>query len=163
VEELLAFLQRWEKESGRGDFLDFLEALTLDRDDSKDEDGEARAVRLMTLHSAKGLEFATVFLAGLEEDILPHKKAQDEGEAAVQEERRLFYVGITRAQKNLVITSARSRTLYGEARPRKPSRFIEEVKGTGLLAIENYDPHQEATEDDVKRFLESYRGSRRKS
>jgi DNA helicase-2/ATP-dependent DNA helicase PcrA len=163
VEELLAFLERWEGETRRGDFLDFLEALTLDREDSRDEEGETRAVRLMTLHSAKGLEFSTVFLAGLEEDMLPHKKAQEEGEAAVQEERRLFYVGITRARKNLVITSARTRTLYGEARPRKPSRFLQEVEETGLLAIEEHDPHQEATEEDVQRLLESYRSSRRKS
>ena len=95
-----------------------------------DEYDESVPVSLMTLHSAKGLEFDAVFLAGLEEGILPHSRSIDTN-AEIEEERRLFYVGMTRAKKSLVLSRAVYRRSYGEDRLRAslPSRFLAEVPG----------------------------------
>ena len=81
---------------------------------------------MMTLHSAKGLEFPTVVLAGLEEGLFPHSRSRED-EAEMEEERRLLYVGITRARKQLVITSAARRRVFGEYQNTEASRFIEEI------------------------------------
>jgi ATP-dependent DNA helicase Rep len=89
--------------------------------EEKDQD----SVSLMTLHAAKGLEFPNVFLVGVEEELLPHTNSLDE--QSIQEERRLAYVGITRAQKNLTISYAKTRSRYGEAATVEPSRFLEEL------------------------------------
>ena len=79
----------------------------------------------MTLHAAKGLEFPSVFLSGMEEELLPHTNSLDEH--GIQEERRLAYVGITRAQKNLTISYAKVRSRYGETSSIEPSRFLDEL------------------------------------
>ncbi len=89
------------------------------------EEKEQDAVSLMTLHAAKGLEFPSVFLVGVEEELLPHANSVDEH--SIQEERRLAYVGITRAQKNLTISYAKTRSRYGETSTVEPSRFLEEL------------------------------------
>jgi ATP-dependent DNA helicase Rep len=89
------------------------------------EEKEQDAVSLMTLHGAKGLEFPSVFLIGMEEELLPHANSVDEH--SIQEERRLAYVGITRAQKNLTISYAKTRSRYGEASIVEPSRFLDEL------------------------------------
>ncbi len=89
------------------------------------EEEEQDAVTLMTLHGAKGLEFPYVFLVGAEEDLLPHMNSMDEH--GIQEERRLTYVGITRAQKHLTISYAKTRSRYGEALTCDPSRFLDEL------------------------------------
>jgi DNA helicase II / ATP-dependent DNA helicase PcrA len=81
---------------------------------------------MMTLHSAKGLEFNTVVLAGLEEGLFPHSRSRED-EAELEEERRLCYVGITRARKQLVLTSAARRRVFGEYQNTEPSRFIDEI------------------------------------
>src|SRR5690606_18147411 len=81
---------------------------------------------LMTLHNAKGLEYNTVFIVGMEDGVFPHSRALDEGEE--EEERRLCYVGITRARERLYLTSARTRRLYGgHAESTMPSRFLDEL------------------------------------
>lgn len=109
----------------------FLEKVSLfDMDESNREEKEAKlrrdAVVLMSLHASKGLEFPHVFLAGVEEGTIPHCTA--DGEAAdLAEERRLLYVGITRAQKNLTLLHARHRKKYGRLHPRQPSRFLNEI------------------------------------
>ncbi|OQX13358.1 MAG: DNA helicase Rep [Thiothrix lacustris] len=89
------------------------------------EEKEQDAVVLMTLHAAKGLEFPSVFLIGMEEELLPHTNSLDEH--GIQEERRLAYVGITRAQKNLTISYAKVRSRYGETSSIEPSRFLDEL------------------------------------
>ena len=81
---------------------------------------------MMTMHSAKGLEFPVVIIAGLEEGLFPHSRSADD-EAELEEERRLCYVGITRAQRRLVLTSAARRRVFGDYQSTDPSRFIDEI------------------------------------
>ncbi len=94
--------------------------------EEKDDEGAPDGVALMTLHSAKGLEFDSVFLAGLEDGLLPHANSRDEPEG-LEEERRLAYVGMTRARKWLALTGARSRFLFGQRQPTRLSRFLDEL------------------------------------
>ncbi|MGH2882288.1 MAG: 3'-5' exonuclease, partial [Solirubrobacteraceae bacterium] len=102
----------------------FLEqvALISDADDRSDDEG---LVTLMTLHNAKGLEYPIVFMIGCEEGVFPHSRALDEG--GLEEERRLCYVGITRAQRDLYLTYARTRNVFGARSFGAPSRFIGEI------------------------------------
>jgi DNA helicase-2/ATP-dependent DNA helicase PcrA len=104
-----------------GEFLDSVALL-----EESDEEGAADGVALMTLHSAKGLEFDVVFLAGLEDGLLPHANSRDQPDD-LEEERRLAYVGMTRARKWLALTGARSRFLFGQRQPTRLSRFLEEL------------------------------------
>lgn len=112
---------------------DFLDSAALGDSDfasGNDKKLKADAVALMTYHAAKGLEFREVYMVGLEEGILPHKKSiADESEESVAEERRLCYVGITRAQQRLTLTRALNRLKWGKERPTLPSRFIFEIIG----------------------------------
>lgn len=103
----------------------FLDQASLDAGDGQAAESED-AVQLMTLHSAKGLEFPLVFVCGMEEGLFPHKMSMD-GLAGLEEERRLCYVGITRAKSKLYLTHAESRRLYGEVNITRPSRFIREI------------------------------------
>ncbi|HWK18568.1 MAG TPA: UvrD-helicase domain-containing protein [Solirubrobacteraceae bacterium] len=104
-----------------GEFLQQV-ALVADADDRTDDDG---LVTLMTLHNAKGLEYPIVFMIGCEEGVFPHSRALDEG--GLEEERRLCYVGITRAERDLYVTYARTRTVFGARSYGAPSRFIGEI------------------------------------
>ena len=99
------------------------------------EDDNEDFVRLMTIHSSKGLEFGAVYLVGADESIFPSSRSIDEGE--VEEERRLMYVAITRAKKKLTIVSARSRMLFGQTQNLSPSRFIKEINPEYLRCIAN--------------------------
>ncbi|MDD6254477.1 MAG: UvrD-helicase domain-containing protein [Eubacteriales bacterium] len=106
---------------------DFLENITLDAEVEKtDDDASGDKVVLMTLHSAKGLEFPVVFMPGLEDGLFPGYRAMDT-EEGISEERRLCYVGITRAEKKLYMTSAKTRTLYGKTDYTKESQFLSEL------------------------------------
>jgi len=100
-----------------------------------DNDDEPEAISMMSLHRAKGLEFDCVVLPGVEEGQLPHQRALDEGMNGISEERRLLYVGITRARKHLLLTSARLRRMFGESHYPHPSRFIKKISPE-LLAQE---------------------------
>ncbi|HEX4466136.1 MAG TPA: UvrD-helicase domain-containing protein [Solirubrobacteraceae bacterium] len=118
-----------EREGGeetQGELEVFLQqiALVADADTRVDEAG---LVTLMTLHNAKGLEYPTVFIAGLEDGVFPHSRAIDEG--GLEEERRLFYVGITRAMRSLYLNYARRRAVFGANSYGLPSRFLEEIPG----------------------------------
>ena len=104
---------------------EFLDGAALDAGDQQAEEG-ADSVQLMTLHSAKGLEFPQVFLVGLEENLFPHARSSEDL-TALEEERRLCYVGITRAEQKLYITYAEVRRMYGNDKYNSPSRFIKEI------------------------------------
>ena len=101
--------------------------------DREQEESEQDKVQLLTLHAAKGLEFLHVFIMGMEEEILPHRNSLEANQ--IEEERRLAYVGITRAQRTLTMTSARQRTQFGESSTTTPSRFIDELPQDDLIRI----------------------------
>ncbi|WP_100371677.1 DNA helicase PcrA [Bacillus sp. FJAT-45037] len=130
IDEFITVTNEFEKSNDDKSLVSFLTdlALVADIDKLEDEDdGKPKdAVTLMTLHSAKGLEFPLVFLIGMEEGIFPHSRSLFE-EEEMEEERRLAYVGITRAEKQLYLTNARMRTLYGKTNMNPPSRFISEI------------------------------------
>ena len=110
----------------------FLEDCALAGRDEEEDDAErenADVIRLMTLHSAKGLEFPRVYLVGLEEGLLPHRRSlEDPDSPSLPEERRLAYVGVTRAMNDLTITWAESRTKWGKRQPTIVSRFVGEMR-----------------------------------
>ncbi|HYK73820.1 MAG TPA: DNA helicase PcrA [Pseudoneobacillus sp.] len=128
LEELLSVTKNFEEVNEDKSLVAFLTDLALVADiDRLDEEGQpADSVVLMTLHSAKGLEFPVVFLIGLEEGVFPHSRSLME-EAEMEEERRLAYVGITRAEHDLYITNAQMRTLFGRTSMNPASRFIKEI------------------------------------
>jgi len=129
VEEILNLAENYGRRTKSPTLLGFLEELTLAAEEPEEEDEERSRdrVMLMTLHSSKGLEFPRVYLVGVEERILPHEKSIAEN--GVEEERRLMYVGITRARRRLTITYVRSRAKYGRREPCQPSRFLFEMGG----------------------------------
>ena len=124
IEELHSNIMEYDREGV--ELAEYLNTLSLLSD--VDKTSEDTGVNLMTLHATKGLEFGTVFLVGLEEGLFPTSRAL-ESEEEVEEERRLCYVGVTRACNNLFISSSRTRSMYGKLTPAKRSRFIEEMEG----------------------------------
>ena len=125
LEEFLTVAMEFEKEEVDNSLINFLEGMTLSSDiDNVDDTQES--VTLMTLHSAKGLEFPVVFLVGMEEGIFPGYKSIGE-ESALEEERRLCYVGITRAKQNLYLSCSKQRTTFGSTTHNLASRFIQEI------------------------------------
>jgi DNA helicase-2/ATP-dependent DNA helicase PcrA len=150
---------------------EFLSQLVLNAKEEKkdEEDVPQNAITLMTLHGAKGLEFPIVFLVGLEDGTLPHQRTIDEG-TDLSEERRLFYVGITRAREELYLTRAKSRIRYGKMIPRNPCRFLEDIPQELILERdESSTPvfkSEEAAkkhEDEVKNFFEEIQKRLKKS
>jgi DNA helicase II / ATP-dependent DNA helicase PcrA len=129
IDEFLSVTQTFEKQNDDKSLVAFLTDLALVSDIDKldeEEQEQSEAIVLMTLHSAKGLEFPVVFLIGLEEGVFPHSRSLME-EDEMQEERRLMYVGVTRAEKELFITNAKMRTLFGRTSMNPESRFIAEI------------------------------------
>ncbi|HEY5152947.1 MAG TPA: 3'-5' exonuclease, partial [Candidatus Saccharimonadales bacterium] len=155
VKELLSVAQEYNEAGLAG----FLEEVALVSDlDGADFSGDA--VTLMTLHAAKGLEFPVVFMAGLEESILPHSRAlYDQGE--MEEERRLCYVGMTRARQELYMTYASGRLLYGGIQHNPPSRFLSEIDGEFQAAggfeapsqLLSYSPDMPAASSQEPRYV----------
>jgi len=141
LDEFLSVTKNFEEGNDDKSLIAFLTDLALVADiDKLDEDGkQVDTVVLMTLHSAKGLEFPVVFLLGLEEGVFPHSRSLME-EAEMEEERRLAYVGITRAEEELFITNAQMRTLFGRTNMNPPSRFIGEIPANLLEGLEPKKP-----------------------
>lgn len=133
----------------------FLDKAALDAGDNQADDFED-AVQMMTLHSAKGLEFPLVFISGMEEGLFPHKMSMEDL-AGLEEERRLCYVGITRARQKLYLTHAESRRLHGEEQLTRPSRFLreipeeltEEIRMKGEVRKSNYFPGNHGQNRDM--------------
>ena len=147
--------------TGEDGLLSFIQALTLQNDDS-DEDAPKDLVLLSTLHGSKGLEFDHVFLIGCEEGYLPHSRTLDTratdattGEMAqdlgitsdVEEERRLFYVGVTRARERLTLSRCAARAMRGKAVPRTPSRFLLDIPEEQIVTIQVADARPMSTEE----------------
>jgi DNA helicase II / ATP-dependent DNA helicase PcrA len=130
VEEFINAIARYEERAEQASLLGFLEEVALQgREDDKDDDKRERhAITLMTLHSAKGLEFPHVYMVGMEEGILPHGRSIVDGRS-IDEERRLAYVGVTRAEESLTLTFTKGRMKWGKPRPSIPSRFLMEMRG----------------------------------
>lgn len=128
IDEFLSVTMEFEKRNDEKTLVAFLTDLALIADiDSMDkEEDESNAVILMTMHSAKGLEFPVVFIVGMEESVFPHSRALTDNEE-LEEERRLAYVGITRAEEELFLSCARMRTLFGRTSANAPSRFLKEI------------------------------------
>ncbi len=124
IKELVGVAKNFDEESADNTLSDFLDGIALVSDIDNLDESES-AVTLMTMHNAKGLEYPVVFMAGMEEGLFPSRRSIDEDN--VEEERRLCYVGITRAEKHLTLTMAKQRTMYGSTTYTVPSRFVSEV------------------------------------
>lgn len=150
IGELLSVAKDFQDTNPTGTVEDFLEQVALVNDVDSFEQEESK-VTLMTLHAAKGLEFPIVFLGGLEEGLFPHSRTLMNPEE-IEEERRLAYVGITRAEKELYISNATTRTVFGRTSSYLPSRFIDEIPEElvdGLRA-------KRKVPDDIKRHVPQY-------
>ena len=134
IQELKSVANNFDEIEADNRLSAFLEEISL-VSDTDEIDEQAEAVTLMTVHSAKGLEYKVVFIVGLEENIFPHSRSLFEP-AELEEERRLCYVGITRAKEKLYLTFAQARELYGSMQTNPPSRFIEDIP-TDLLDFRN--------------------------
>ncbi len=124
LNELISKAAEWEKENEAPSLVKFLEELSLRM--NIEENHFAPSIKLMTLHNSKGLEFEVVFIVGLEEDLFPHINTKEDPKA-IEEERRLCYVGMTRAKKKLYLCSTIYRFMWGSARFMRPSRFLKEL------------------------------------
>jgi len=140
LEEFKSITMRFEEKNGIVSLNDFLDEITLVSDISEHEDEKGK-LTLMTVHSAKGLEFNNVFLIGMEEGIFPHMNAMLDHEE-LEEERRLCYVAITRAKKKLYMVRTRRRILFGKEQANPPSRFLEEV-GEDYLETNTFQKREE--------------------
>ena len=170
IENLKELLNVMSDEENYPTLADFMEHVSLVMDN--DNDSNENKVRLITLHSAKGLEFEVVFLPGWEENLFPHQRSLDEGENALEEERRLAYVAITRAKHRLYISMAHNRRVYGQWQNNLPSRFINELPRKNIELINkcsyfssnkssfyqkpqtssNYNSYEEITYDGDRRY-----------
>ena len=156
VEQLILSAERFEQNFKSNATLDnFLDKILLSdsQDSQKEEEGPKNQITLMTLHSSKGLEYEQVFLIGMEEELLPHKRTIQLGED-ISEERRLCYVGMTRAMKRLIMTYTKERKLYGKVVLRHKSRF--------LLGLEHLYTHQDRTtfghmsQEEAQKYKEDF-------
>lgn len=145
VSEFLNYVHEYEGKNPESDLSSMLNEISLlsDIDQSKDED----KVVLMTVHSSKGLEFKNVFVVGLEEGLFPSRLSMED-EKDVEEERRLFYVALTRAKDRLFLTSANSRMLYGQTIFSKKSRFLDEI--SDYIEVSEEDIYHKKSSDKLK-------------
>ncbi len=157
VQELVNAISTYEGREEEPTLQGFLEESSLsDREEDKDDDERREhAVTLMTLHSAKGLEFPHVYLVGLEEGLLPHKRSLLEDVNTIPEERRLAYVGVTRAQDTLTLSFCKTRMKWGKSRNQIPSRFLMEMRGETEKANAIAAQSEEHFEKEKERALKA--------
>ena len=129
LQELVGVAREWQAEAPEPSLSGFLQEISLYSDQDAIR-GEGNLVTLMTLHNAKGLEFRCVYAIGLEEGVFPHSRSIEE--QGIEEERRLFYVGMTRAMERLTLTHASARSLWGSRNYNLPSRFLDELPADGV-------------------------------
>ena len=152
VEGLMDSISTYEEDPDNLDpnLYDYLNRITLvSRDNLEDLSGQER-VNLMTIHAAKGLEFHTVFIAGLEKGLIPHARSLEEGEHNVEEERRLFYVAITRAKQRLYLSSCKTRRRRGNLEEAEPSPFLDELPAD---LLEYHREDEELSSEDASRLF----------
>ncbi|MEM8947602.1 MAG: UvrD-helicase domain-containing protein [Planctomycetota bacterium] len=158
LEEIVNAAASYQASSARPSLLEFLDEIALgDRDSASDKENQLKnnAIALMTMHSAKGLEFPYVYMVGMEEGILPHRRAVEADGSAIDEERRLAYVGVTRAQEQLTLSFPLTRRKWGKSRKTVPSRFLYEMTGQAENARSLKGPH-----GDKRRSKANPRGRR---
>ncbi len=159
IENLLEFKSityAFEEQTGNINLNDFLESITLVSDMANHQE-DGNVITLMTLHGAKGLEFPVVFLVGMEEGIFPNYKVISEPDE-LEEERRLCYVGITRAEDRLYITNAKRRLIYGQEQINPPSRFINEIEKELIESKEKLDPEPNYDDMYTDEAVELFKG-----
>ena len=148
IEEFITVANEFEKEAADKSLIEFLNSISLSSDTDNLEETDDM-VTLMTLHSAKGLEYPVIFLVGMEEGLFPgYQSIGDDNE--LEEERRLFYVGITRAKKYLYLTFAKKRTIFGSTSFNKPSRFVKEIPRDLLDGYEEAMDTRYSRDDDFE-------------
>lgn len=150
VDELIGKAAEWQDEQTEPGLTKFLEELSLRT--NAEEQPHLPSVKLMTIHNSKGLEFDLVFLVGLEEDLFPHINSKDKPQA-LEEERRLCYVGMTRAKRQLYLCSTLYRFMWGTARFMRPSRFLKEIPAKYL---ENLSPTSLHREEETEERAEGF-------
>ena len=153
IESLLQSMEVWENtENAEGrepNLFNYLNRITLlSRDDMEDDTLKGK-VNLMTIHASKGLEFPVVFIAGAEDGIIPHARSIEEGEENIEEERRLFYVAITRAQHKLFISSCQHRKKMQAVVECTPSRFLDEIPAHLVEYHEPQEPVDDKTAQEM--------------
>ncbi|WP_318712703.1 ATP-dependent helicase [Treponema sp.] len=155
IESLIKSMEQWENNPNYSDtsLYAYLNRITLLSRDDMDEEENQGKVNLMTVHASKGLEFPVVFIAGAEEGLMPHAHAVEEGgDAAVEEERRLFYVAVTRAQNRLLISACRQRRRMASIVDCEPSRFLDEIPSN---LVEYHEPSKEVNEEMAHELLQN--------
>jgi DNA helicase II / ATP-dependent DNA helicase PcrA len=161
ISELLNLAARFSAEQEDNSLDHFMIHIALVSDQDSNQPDDRPQVTLMTLHAAKGLEFSHVYLTGLEEGIFPHQRAlQDQSESELEEERRLAYVGLTRAEKTLTLSHAARRFQFGEAKMGIPSRFVDEIPYEVVSVVKSpYIINQEREMNSYNRSLGRSRDS----
>ena len=150
IESLLNSIEVWENDpdNDNPNIFNYLNRITLMSRDNEDENDKGK-VNLMTIHASKGLEFPVVFIAGAEEGLIPHARSVEENNGDVEEERRLFYVAITRARDKLLISSCRKRRHMQMVSEVEPSRFLDEIPSN---LVEYHEPKTVTIEETGKMF-----------
>lgn len=151
IESLLNSMDIWENDpdNSNPNLFNYLNRITLLSRDNGDDENDKGKVNLMTIHASKGLEFPVVFIAGAEEGLIPHARSVEENDGDVEEERRLFYVAITRARDKLYISSCRKRRHMQMVVETEPSRFLDEIPAN---LVEYHEPKQITEEETGQMF-----------
>ena len=155
IEYLLTSMENWENdpENTNPNLYNYLNRITLlSRDDGDDENDKGK-VNLMTIHASKGLEFPVVFIAGAEEGLIPHARSVAENDGNVEEERRLFYVAITRARDKLFISACRQRKRQQLVAETEPSRFLDEIPSN---LVEYHEPKKELSDEETGKLFSDF-------
>ncbi len=156
IESLLNSMEVWENDPDNDNpsLFNYLNRITLVSQDNNDDENNKGKVNLMTIHASKGLEFPVVFIAGAEEGLIPHARSVEENGGDVEEERRLFYVAITRARDKLFITSCLKRRKMTMVADCEPSRFLDEIPANLVEYHEPKEFTQEETHEIMTDFLD---------
>ena len=152
IDSLINSISTWEKDPDnfKKSLYDYLNRITLISRDDMDDGNDKGKVNLMTIHASKGLEFPVVFIIGAEDGIMPHARSMEEGEGNIEEERRLFYVAITRARNKLFISSCHHRRKMGGVVECTPSPFLEEIPAN---LVEYHEPSQPVETEEALDIL----------